>query len=129
MSIDRDSNEFSGLYDVQDIANDPDKLRSFAISLWCAITGMSVDEAFAREQAAEERIARHGPPIEAPANAPWPHAIQCADCGKVAHPFQAFRAPLPDVPQHRWTWRYRCMHCYDEHTMRKWRAIGRGMRR
>lgn len=129
MSVDRDPNEFSGLYDVHDIADDPDKLRAFAISIWCATTGLSVDEALARERRAEERIARFGPPIQAPANAPWPDVIECVDCGKAAHPFQAFKQLLTDVPQHRWVWCYRCMQCYDEHMMKKWRAISRGMRR
>lgn len=129
MPGERDPSAFGGFYDVSDVVNDPDKVNEFALSLYCAITGLSVEEALAQEREAEERIARYGPPIEVPDNPPWPDAVECADCGKSDYPFQAFKELLTDVPQHRWVWRYRCMHCYDEHARTKWRAIGRGMRR
>ena len=117
-----------GLYDVRGILGDKKKIWEFSLALWCAMTGLPVEEALRRETEAAARRARYGPPLEDPEPTPWPKEAECADCGKVAYPFGGFREYLTDVPQHRWVQRFRCMHCHDLNQRRKWEAIGRGMR-
>jgi hypothetical protein len=124
VTVDRNPNEFSGLYDIRDVAGNPDRLNAFCLALWCAATGLPAEEGRRRDREAAARIAKYGRPIEVLAGPQWPDRVECADCGSSDRPFQAFKELLTDVPRHRWVRRYRCMRCYDEHTKRKWRAIG-----
>jgi hypothetical protein len=117
-----------GLFDVRDILGDEKKTWEFSLALWCALTGLPVEEALRREIEADKRKARYGPPLEAPEWTGLPKEADCDACGKRCQPFGTSLEYRTDVPSHRWVRIWRCMACDDEHQLKKWAAIGHGLR-